>query len=126
MPQRNVQFAGDNGEDGTNRLLPVDVLVRIEVGWIPAQQTAVGTELEISLAFQGSDIVHGSYLIQGFPIPVPVSPFPQIEMKAGAESGMLMAVSGGGGGGRPAHHQTGTSHNTLLMGFDDAPIHAGA
>jgi hypothetical protein len=58
----------------------MDVLVRIKVGRIPANETTEGVKLTDCLACHGSDVVRRSYLVDGHPAPLTVDPFPKVEV----------------------------------------------
>ena len=53
-------------------------------------------------------------------------PLTKIDVEAQAEFWMASGVICGFGGGRPTHHQAGAGHDAVLMGFDDAAVHAAA
>src|SRR5438093_4657459 len=104
----------------------MDVLVGIDVRWIPSHQPSESRKLPGRLIFNGFDIIHRNYFIHWHPSLIAVAPLAEINVDTEAEFWVLSAVCGSVNSGGPAHHQACAGYDTMFMRLEDAPVHARA
>ena len=99
------------------------VLVRINVRGIVSDQPAKIAQLALQFCGNNSLIIERNDLVKLGPAFAIIGPFAKIEVKSQAQLWMFAAVRNGGSCVRPAHHQAGTCDNSMIVGFDNPPIH---
>jgi hypothetical protein len=102
----------------------MDVLVRVDVGRVPADELPEGGKLTSQLVRHRRDIVRRNYFVHRHPGSAAVGPLSEIEVQTEAEITVLSAVGGSLARGRPAYHEAGARNDAVFVGFDDALVHA--
>src|SRR5579859_5548168 len=103
------------------------VLMRVNVGWIAANQFPEDIELKSRLFKNRQGIILVCHAVELGPVAIATaSPFSQVEMKPNAQCGMRTGVFAGLSGSRPANHEAGAGDDPLLMRPDNAAIDAWA
>jgi hypothetical protein len=85
MPQRHRELPGELDQYRTNRLSPVNVLVGVEVGGIPADKAAEGGELASRFLRHRRYLIRRDHFVRGQPGPLSVDPLAQVEVQADTE-----------------------------------------
>ena len=126
VPQRDTELPADFDQYRTRGIFIVHMLVRVHVRWLVARQAMKRGKLTGNLGCHGGRVLRLHDVIQGHPHFAVEGPLTKIDVETQAEFWMASGVICGFGGGRPTHHQAGAGHDAVLMGFDDAAVHAAA
>src|SRR5262249_12104460 len=124
VPHRHAKLTAQFIEERAYRFLPMNVLVGVKMRWIAAHQPDKCLELPANFRLNRSGVVRNDNFIKLDPLSIAPQPLPQIEVQADAKLGMSARVLGGLPGSGPAYHQAGTGDDTLLVGPDNAAVHA--
>ena len=102
----------------------MDVLVRVEVGRIAADELPEQLELAADLALDLLGVLERHALVVGGPLVPGVGPLAKVEVKADRERGVGAGVLSRLDRRGPADHHAGAGHNPPRVGLDHARIDA--
>src|SRR5687768_7181796 len=98
------------------------MLMRVDMAGLASGELDKAGHLPGNLLLDSRHIVHCDDIIQGYPIPVIIDPLAKVHMQAEAEVRVLASIVCGIESSWPAHHQTGTCHDPVLICLDNAVI----
>jgi hypothetical protein len=124
VPYRRFEAATPIEHDLQHRRIAMDVLVRVEVGWIAANEPTKRFDLAIHFSDDGRGIACGNNLVKSRPAVVSASPFAEIDVKSDAQSGACTSIGGRFCRRRPSHHQARARYDAVLVSFDHALVNA--
>jgi hypothetical protein len=111
-------------EQRGERWRPVRVLVRIDVGRIPAGQVTESLKLTPQLLLDQGDIVAVHDRVERRPPVFPELPLPKVDVEAEAEIGVLTRVPGRLLRRRPPNHQARACNDPLEVRAPNAFVYA--
>ena len=124
IPAGDTKLGGQAEQRGANRLLVMDVLVRVEVRRVLVYQHPESAQVEKDFSSDTSEILHWNHFVQTHRGFQPKGLLTKIDVESDAWTRMGPRVLGSTGGSRPAHHQTRTDNDAMLVRGNDLLIHA--
>jgi hypothetical protein len=119
LAQRHPEHSGHRHADGADRLLAMDMLVRVQMRGISAGQLAEALELACHLTCDRVAILEVDDDIGGAPVLFDRLPFAEVEVQPQAERGMLPRLRRGVRGVGVADHEARARDDPVDVRADD-------
>jgi len=118
LPDGHTEATGGGQDRAAHWLVAVNVLVRVDVGRLAADELAEELELAIELLYHRLSMLLGDHFVRRLPRPVAEHPLAEVEVEAGAERFAAPGIFPSLGRIRPAHHQRRAGHDPLIVAAD--------